>query len=353
MDYRVITGYDYQYSGETLDEPTCVWVIDHHYDEFLHQYPIKKLLQNSTVDPSQHLLIFDDFLRCDDFSDYQTLCFPGRTASQEKVFLETITEIDWDHKTVIFNFMANKPRTNRILLAKLISYLGLQDFVYTMTFPRDSKFFILSPTVLQPLLENIQRCLAPLSRRFVDPDKHLLFNDTYVEIPKDTNAGVYEHYLKKNIFEISFVSLITEPLFEEQETMITEKTLMAFYGGTFPIWVGGWGIPDALKKIGYDIFEDIIDHSYQWHPDPFARCLLSVQNNLDLLKNKSRVETLWHNNRKRLEHNLYLCRSSNLQKYCSTLLMSQGSEKNAFFKKIIGESAMLNLLSNWYDVSAN
>ena len=99
------------------------------------------------------------------------------------------------------------------------------------------------------------------------------------------NAHTYNKLLQNTVFEPACVSLITEPAYYERETIVTEKTLMALYAGTIPIWVGGWRIADYMASMGFDVFDDVVDHSYQTESDPGRRCDLAVELNLRLLTN--------------------------------------------------------------------
>jgi hypothetical protein len=124
------------------------------------------------------------------------------------------------------------------------------------------------------------------------------------------NAETYQHLLQKTVFEPACVSLITEPCFFEREVTHTEKTVMAMYGGTFPIWVGGWRLADWMTSLGFDVFDDIIDHSYQSMPDPLDRCYYAVKLNLELLQNVDLACELVATHQPRLEHNLNLLKQN-------------------------------------------
>ena len=86
------------------------------------------------------------------------------------------------------------------------------------------------------------------------------------------------------MFEPSCISLITEPPIYEKEAHLSEKVIMAIYGGTIPIFIGGWRCADALKIIGFDVFDDIVDHSYQTLENPWDRITKAFEANIDLLK---------------------------------------------------------------------
>jgi hypothetical protein len=125
------------------------------------------------------------------------------------------------------------------------------------------------------------------------------------------NPEVYERFLQKKVFEPTCISLITEPAFFEHETIITEKTIMAIYGGTIPVWVGGWRIANYMRDQGFDVFDDIVDHSYQDLTDPWDRCYYAIERNINLLKDFDTVQKFVYNNKHRLQANLELLESNN------------------------------------------
>jgi hypothetical protein len=65
-----------------------------------------------------------------------------------------------------------------------------------------------------------------------------------------------------------------------------------------------------MKSLGFDVFDDIIDHSYQYMPDPLDRCYYAVKLNLELLQNFDLARSLIEKNQLRLEHNLNLLKEN-------------------------------------------
>jgi hypothetical protein len=120
------------------------------------------------------------------------------------------------------------------------------------------------------------------------------------------NALTYQQLLQRQVFEPTCVSLITEPCYLEREIMITEKTVMAMYAGTLPIWVGGWRLPDAMRDLGFDVFDDIVDHSYSTLADPMARLDQALIKNQRLLTDFDLVRDFIAANQSRLQHNVDL-----------------------------------------------
>jgi hypothetical protein len=88
--------------------------------------------------------------------------------------------------------------------------------------------------------------------------------------------------------------------------MITEKTVMAIFGGTIPIWVGGYFIADSMRNLGFDVFDDLIDHSYQQEITPFDRCYQAINKNLSVLQDSVLLRQFFENNQHRFQHNLNL-----------------------------------------------
>ena len=92
----------------------------------------------------------------------------------------------------------------------------------------------------------------------------------------------------------------------EREAMITEKTIMALYSGTLPLWIGGWRLPDVMRDLGFDVFDDIIDHSYSTLSDCQQRLDQAIVRNLHLLTDFERIKALTINLSDRFKHNVCL-----------------------------------------------
>lgn len=286
-----IHGPTYRYTGEILNDPTLIFVEDHHYDEQEQCHHLKKLLSaNRTI---KHTVVFDHVVSHDE--DYQAECvyFPGLLARETNEFEQQNISPRWQNKKVAFNFIINKPRPHRNLLLQLIDNLNLTNYHHSLCWQ-----------------------LSPV--KSVATTDYRIGNEIVMEygIRSNThlNSEIYQHLLQSQVFESSCVSLITEPAYYEQDTIVTEKTLMAIYGGTIPIWVGGWRIPDYMRSLGFDIFDDIVDHSYQNLSDPEQRCRSAVNGNIHLLKNLALVD------HRRLQHNLNLVKSNLWQTQINNLI---------------------------------
>ena len=302
-------GSTYQYAGEKPTGPVLIYIQDHHYNEDLQCFPVEQLLENSDFD---HTILFDTVVQHDDvLKNYNLVCLPIWISGACNGFNQQGITIDWRDRPCTFNFMINKPRLHREFLLLLIKHFNLDNYTYTLCWKR--------PEINQ----------NNLSRVTDNPVYHEIINTTTVDLPTQqfllgqenlldrglqyrhiTNSENYQQFLQKNVFEPSCISIITEPVFYERETIISEKTIMAIYGGTIPIWVGGWRIPDYMRSLGFDIFDDVVDHSYQALADPLDRCYQAVRLNLHLLQDHRRVQDIVAQSQARLQHNLDLLRQN-------------------------------------------
>jgi hypothetical protein len=113
----------------------------------------------------------------------------------------------------------------------------------------------------------------------------------------------------------SAISIITESVWTQHATTFTEKTLYSVLGMTFPIWVGGVNSATCWKNKGFDIFDDVIDHSYQNLPTLLERCFYAFYLNKDILTDFEKVSTLRKQKLGRLANNRNLLTSGTFRKY--------------------------------------
>jgi hypothetical protein len=77
------------------------------------------------------------------------------------------------------------------------------------------------------------------------------------------------------------------------------------------IWVGSYKAAECAKRLGLDIFDDIIDHSYQYIEHPGKRSVEAILRNIDLLTNLDMQIDLRNKLYQRLNDNLKLMRDPN------------------------------------------
>ena len=95
----------------------------------------------------------------------------------------------------------------------------------------------------------------------------------------------HENFLKLlPLYNNCDINVVTETLYYTTHGIITEKTLFAWLSKQIPIIIGHQGIVQQARDLGFDMFDDIVDNSYDKEPD---RCRLTcaIESNRDLLVN--------------------------------------------------------------------
>jgi len=288
-----LQGPTYKYNGEVLAKPEIIFINDHCYDEQDQCFHVKTLLDNSTCDPKSHTLIFDHILHDDELSDYNIMYFPIFLASECQEFIDQDINPLWELKSRIFNFSINKPRIHRKFLLEEIERLGLTSYRHSLAWKYNPVNSIkITDFKIGPEIE----------------EEMSIRNGNF------KNAETYDKLLK-GIYQDTCISIITEPCFYEREALITEKTFMAIMGGTIPIWFGGWKNAQSLATLGFDVFEDIVDHSYETLEDPYERCTQSLERNLHLF-DLEKMQKIIKDNKHRLQNNVDLLMSNPFLQEC-------------------------------------
>jgi len=126
--------------------------------------------------------------------------------------------------------------------------------------------------------------------------------EIYNNFPND-NVSNFNNVLA-NYYRSTCVEVITETTFFEKTFLLTEKTANCILGCCFPIWVSSQGTVAFLRNRGFDVFDDIIDHSYDLIENPIDRLYQSISLNRHLLLDKELSFSLWKNCQNRFLNNV-------------------------------------------------
>ena len=158
--------------------------------------------------------------------------------------------------------------------------------------------------------------------------KSKVFNQTRTETYD--NVADYNQFLKEHVFDKSAVSLITEtiePNWQNNMTF-TEKTLWPMLSLNFPIWLGGYQQAKIWHAAGFDTFDDVIDHGYQWNLEPMERIYQALDENMRVLTDLSFVSDLRHKLKDRLYKNRTLVMNKHIGRYATQLVSESGVDSN-------------------------
>jgi hypothetical protein len=257
--------------------------------------------QNKTF-ISNHYLIFEDFKNfCIDVENNIFIQSSQQFLSGLDA-LDTCVEQDILHS---FSFMSNKQRPHRILCSSIISNL-FSNAVYSYNSgPNDT---VIASELTINTAWNIDTT-RHLSDNWVITGPNQIKTDCSGVTNYGKNNQTNFNFLYDKLFKNSATSIITEPCFFEKGNMLTEKTLMSIYSGHFMIWPGAWKLPETAEKLGIDVFNDIIDHSYQYIEHPGERVMQAFLKNKEFLNDMALQQKTKNQNLKRLQNNLNLVRN--------------------------------------------
>jgi len=69
------------------------------------------------------------------------------------------------------------------------------------------------------------------------------------------------------VYQQCAVNIVTETIYDTTPGIISEKTLMAFAAKQVPLLIGHQGIVNDCRELGFDMFDDVIDNSFDQLPN--------------------------------------------------------------------------------------
>lgn len=78
----------------------------------------------------------------------------------------------------------------------------------------------------------------------------------------------YDNFVRlSSLYGSTRVNIVTETDYVARPGVISEKTLYAFVAQQIPIIVGHPGAVQDCRDMGFDMLDDLVDHSYDWLPN--------------------------------------------------------------------------------------
>jgi len=139
----------------------------------------------------------------------------------------------------------------------------------------------------------------------IDPDA--VYSDTNDNVVND-NVDNFVKRLSTD-YQNSFVEIVNESSFTDPAYLITEKFLNSVYACNFPIIMSGVGAVNHLRQIGFDLFDHVVDHSYDQIANPIDRIISAVESNKQILLDSDWVKQAWSANVDRFQHNVGIAKS--------------------------------------------
>lgn len=250
-----------------------------------------------------------------------------------------------------FNFLLNKKQASRFLCLKFVELFGLTNYEYTHSGYNEK--FAMSEIIQELDLLGDQSPLTAQDRGFIlapsiIPHKFYLTANTNnllpgVSLSNGHNHNIYRDY-QQAIIENSMISLITESSCGQGQcgAVITEKTIFPIIGKTLPIWIGGWKQADNWQLMGFDVFDDVINHNYQNYKTQIERCYYAFADNLELLSNYEKTAKLHQQLMPRLQRNQELLLNHQLTNYCQVKIASWPADLQSIVPDLIKSFPYIN-----------
>jgi hypothetical protein len=214
------------------------------------------------------------------------------------------------------NFASNKnfmclnraPRQHRINLVSYLLGLGYENYG-TISF---NKKYAQAPTWLERVSWNLSdlqiQTIKPILVRGYDKLRAMDLKNSLSDVDALyaqtlDNAANFDHSLRP-MYQDHFVEIVAETQFNLPFFGASEKFKNSVYGCSFPIVLGGHGVVKFLRELGFDMFDDIVDHSYDRIRDPLDRLCAAVNLNKKLLTDNNFVKQLWQSNQHRFLKNV-------------------------------------------------
>jgi hypothetical protein len=311
---KVLTPTDLSTTVEN-DFSTVLWLTDTFDADLL----------TSILHDYQPKYIVNDHFSYIDILDKKIYTAPLHLAKILNLLVPNIDQNQIFQTRHTFNFVINKKQINRFLCIKFVELFKLSNYDYTWS-GVDSRFDMTDIiTELDQLQLQGNQLLSADEKSHILSDIQIPAKFFYAKDEVMTTTGVtsswstlvwrWENGLNE-IYSSSVVSLISESVWNQKAAIFTEKTAFAVLGKTFPIWVGGYKQAHYFENMGFDVFHDLIDHSYQYYDTLIERCYYAFKKNLRLLTDYDYAANMRETHIVRLEHNRQLIASQQISEFC-------------------------------------
>lgn len=126
---------------------------------------------------------------------------------------------------------------------------------------------------------------------------------SFLDVPQIGNVAKNCNVVLSSLYEKVFVEIISDTTFFEPTAFLNEKYFNSVVGANFPIFVSSAGTVQQLRALGFDMFDDIVDHSYDTIVDPILRLSKAIDLNQHLLTDIELTKKLWVENTERFVKN--------------------------------------------------
>lgn len=288
----LLSGNQIQSKVDILNCEVKILIPFNHYNNLENNYSNYKFFKYEFGGPrlfcsryNRHM-IHGQYLKIDGTTKFEEFYSTHKFGYNQIVY-----GISWSDlpKDKLFMCLNGAPRNHRVLMYKSLIEKNLLNFGY-VTFQSNLNHFEL-------YLKNDN---SDIFKHTISVPQQLLNEDNF--------EGKFA--LHTSISKNSYIELVTES-HHNSLPFKTEKCVKPFYNLQFPIILGHQGIIEDLRKMDFDMFDDILNHDYDnqpiksvtniIHDDLFKKCDI-ISNELIRLS-KLDIHSLYLKNKERFLYN--------------------------------------------------
>ena len=247
--------------------------------DYLKSIPVKDIL-----------VIFNTCVNVNALS-YHAISIPNWMIIHDQ-WLNKILSVDYnDFVDQKFLCLIRRPSASRALVTKLVLDTGCDVRISfgSMSDTGLGEYKNMLPDIQLPLLIDgiVDRVTNNTEHDQTNPIFHSCLFNLVVESSSQTDAGVWRSHF------------------------ITEKTFKAFGLRQIPLWFAVPGLVAQVRKLGFDLFDDIVDHSYDTITDEHVRfkCVAQQIKQLDQQLTLAQCQQLRRSLLDRLNQNFELLKT--------------------------------------------
>lgn len=285
---------------------TCAFIDIHESDELFRLKKISRILNRFNFDKSKIWILNND-CKLEEYVKDNRLGLQVKKTNYLSSFTHDFFYDDYDSikKSVdnkFFLCINKRPKIHRISTLAYLKNLNLLDqtnySILQDDIQEDSDFnrFLGKGESLR--LQNDLKYV--LSQKPKQTDYEGIHNKDLLNIEKYTYAGIID----LDDYKTTTVNIVTESMYESDSVHITEKSFKPFGFCQLPIFVATpYHVRFLREYYKLDLFDDIIDHSYDNETDHRLRIKLVIKEAERLYSNKEEIIKFFNNNKTRILKN--------------------------------------------------
>jgi hypothetical protein len=239
----------------------------------------------------------------------------GDITNQIESYMQFMPNVGKNADAKNFISLNRGPRNHRLYLVSSLYGRNLDEYGNVSYMPAMFKGPLSDFIQYDYLADNNYQIANIGYERYLQLREHKIEDSKDIYTVQNDNLTNFKQSLQSK-YNNSIIEFVSETSYNERSFNITEKTLHFIYGANFPIMISSPGTVDFLRNMGIDMFDDLINHSYDSIADPAARINAAIDLNMDILTSSNMIEQ-WQKHKYRIDKNIAFVKEGKLRTYYS------------------------------------